>query len=125
MNLYVYTYTILCYIQLEGIQCFMILLYVYVNMYIYIYIYIYIYTYLYIYIYVVYNVQMSEGIPKFTVASTYNLRTVMAFGLPTTARYLISIYILTYVYLCIQIYIHMHVHLYTCTYTWCIEIDLK
>ena len=29
---------------------------------------------------------MSEGIPKFTVASTYNLRTVMAVGLPSPAR---------------------------------------
>lgn len=29
---------------------------------------------------------MDEGIPKFTVASTYNLKTVMAFGLESAAR---------------------------------------
>lgn len=29
---------------------------------------------------------MSEGIPKFTIASTYNLRTIMAFGLPSSSR---------------------------------------
>ena len=29
---------------------------------------------------------LTLGIPKFTVASTYNLRTFMAFGLPSTAR---------------------------------------
>ena len=29
---------------------------------------------------------LTLGIPKFTVASTYNLRTFMAFGLPNSAR---------------------------------------
>ena len=29
---------------------------------------------------------MHEGLPKFTVASTYNLRTYMAFGLPSSVR---------------------------------------
>ena len=29
---------------------------------------------------------MNEGIPKFTIASTFNLRTVMAFGLQSSAR---------------------------------------
>ena len=32
------------------------------------------------------NQNMKEGIPKFTIASTFNLRTYMAFGLPSAIR---------------------------------------